>query len=56
MRKGDLIRILNGHFTDDADVRVAVNPTSLMVVEGCLASMIKLDGEWEYTGKGLKDD
>ena len=55
MRKGDLIRILNGHFTDDADVRVAVNPTSLMVVEDCLAAMIKLDGEWEYAGKELKE-
>ena len=55
MKKGELVRILNRYFTDDADVRIAVNPTSLMVIEGCLASMIKLDGDWDYTEKELKE-
>ena len=56
MKKGELITILNGYFTDDADVQIALNPKSLMVVEDCRATMIKLDGEWDYTGKELKDD
>ena len=55
MKKGELVQILD-NYSNDADVMVAVNPTSLMVVEGCLAVMIKLDGEWDYTGKGLKYD
>lgn len=55
MKKGELVQILNNYFTDDADVLIGVNPTALMVVEGYLASMIKLDGEWDYTGKELKE-
>ena len=54
MKKGELVQILDNYFSNDADVMVAVNPTSLMVVEGCLAVMIKLDGDWDYTGKGLE--
>jgi len=54
MKKGELVQILDRYFSNDADVFVAENPTSLMVVEGCLAIMIKLDGEWDYTGKELK--
>ena len=56
MKKGELVQILDSYFSNDADVLIGVNPTSLMVVEGSLATMIKLDGEWKYTGKGIMND
>lgn len=43
-----LVQILNGYVSDDADCIIAENPKSLMVVEGEVCIMIKLDGEWEY--------
>ena len=55
MKKGELVQILDNYFTNDADVLIGVNPTSLIVVEGSLATMIKLDGEWDYDGKELKE-
>lgn len=48
MKKGELIKKLNKHFTDEAEILIGETHQSLAVIEDDMCALIKLDGEWEY--------